>query len=285
MSTPYDDGDRVAFGRTMVNIALLCTTADHKLVKQFEQDSEWLHEQLIPFRLTRSDFESKYAFETRSTPMAVPKQSSFVRCSEIHHAFWRLADVHQIFPHTSTEVPGDYNPIIISADHINMVKFASKSDFGYQDVLDHLQFTVAKARDSTSGLRDSEYKIIPGSLFLDLRIPIYSADEVYVVLESERSFEAKGGIVRNDGKSFRDSTYGSSVSRIRERLMSRTRPVQTTTIRSGIRDDINDEREDSEVEDMQHLEDVTRHKNTFRDLRGNIQNPTVDTHSQRGTDG
>lgn len=269
MGTPHEDGDRVAFGRTMVNIASLCTTADQKLLPQFEQDSEWLHKQLRLFRLISSDFETKFAFETKLTPTAVPRQSTFVRRSEINHVFWRLANVHQIVPQASAVVPGDGEAIGISADHINMVQFASRSDFGYQSLLGHLRPMVARASNSTSGLRDSEHKIIPGSPFLDSRMPIYSANEVYVVLESERSFEAKGGIVRNDAKSFRDSTYGS---------MSGTRSVTNTIIRPRIRDTINDESTDSELEGMQHLEDVTRNKNTFRNLRDNLQNPTMDTH-------
>lgn len=47
-------------------------------------------------------------------------------------------------PRTSAVVPGaaDAESIAISADHINMVKFASKESNGYKTVSGHLQVMV-----------------------------------------------------------------------------------------------------------------------------------------------
>lgn len=52
-------------------------------------------------------------------------------------------------PRTSAVVPGaaDAEPIAISANHINMVKFASKENNEYKTVSGHLQVMVQSCRD------------------------------------------------------------------------------------------------------------------------------------------
>ena len=50
-------------------------------------------------------------------------------------------------PRASAVVPGvaDAEPIVIHADHINMVKFSSKQDSGYKTVCGHLRLMVRDA--------------------------------------------------------------------------------------------------------------------------------------------
>ena len=52
-------------------------------------------------------------------------------------------------PRVSAVVPGAINaePIAIHANHIEMVKFASKEDYGYNTVSGHLQIMVQSAKD------------------------------------------------------------------------------------------------------------------------------------------
>jgi hypothetical protein len=65
-------------------------------------------------------------------------------------------------------VPGaaDGEPIAIHADHINMVKFESKSDSGYQTVSGHLRVMAARAGNTIGGRWDTEGKVDAGTLDL-----------------------------------------------------------------------------------------------------------------------
>jgi hypothetical protein len=56
----------------------------------------------------------------------------------------------QVVPKASAVVPGaaDAEPIVIHADHINMVKFASKQDNGYRTVSGHLQIMAENAGEA-----------------------------------------------------------------------------------------------------------------------------------------
>jgi hypothetical protein len=61
-------------------------------------------------------------------------------------------------------VPGmaDAEPIVIHADHINMVKFASKQDSGYQTVSGQLQIMARNACDVITACWDTERRINEG---------------------------------------------------------------------------------------------------------------------------
>jgi hypothetical protein len=54
-----------------------------------------------------------------------------------------------VVPRASAVVPGAVNaePIVIHADHINMVKYISKDDNGYKTISGHLQIMVQSASD------------------------------------------------------------------------------------------------------------------------------------------
>lgn len=67
-------------------------------------------------------------------------------------------------PKASAVVPGAANaePIVIHADHINMVKFASKDDNDYKTVSGHLQIMVDSASDVIAAQWEKERRINAG---------------------------------------------------------------------------------------------------------------------------
>ena len=69
----------------------------------------------------------------------------------------RVTDWIQVVPKASAVVPGvaDAEPISIPADHLNMVKFASREDGGYKKVSGHL-WLLAKEAPGAISLRWAE---------------------------------------------------------------------------------------------------------------------------------
>lgn len=67
-------------------------------------------------------------------------------------------------PRTSAVVPGasDVEAIVIHADHIKMVKFASKEDNGYRTVLGHLQIMAQNASEVISARWETEMRVNAG---------------------------------------------------------------------------------------------------------------------------
>jgi hypothetical protein len=63
----------------------------------------------------------------------------------------------QVVPRASAVVPGavDAEPIVIHADHVNMVKFASREDNGFKTISGHLQI-MAQSADDVISLRWAE---------------------------------------------------------------------------------------------------------------------------------
>ena len=64
-------------------------------------------------------------------------------------------------PRASAVVPGavDAEPIVIHADHINMVKFGSKEDSGYKTVSGNLQVLAEKAGGVVSSRWEVETRV------------------------------------------------------------------------------------------------------------------------------
>ncbi|KAL9084632.1 MAG: hypothetical protein Q9165_007987 [Trypethelium subeluteriae] len=130
MGTPHQGGSGVQLGKLLVNVASVFIPADDRLVKHLERDSEWLQQQLGQYGPISGEFVTKFAFEEYKTPTA-------------------LGHSIMVVPRASAVVPGaaDAEPIAIHADHINMVKFTSKEDNGYETVSGHLQIMVQSASD------------------------------------------------------------------------------------------------------------------------------------------
>ena len=81
-----------------------------------------MQQQLGQYAAISSDFETKFAFETKATPLA-------------------LGQTMIIVPKSSAVVPGqvDAEPIAIMDNHIDMVKFSSKSNSEFRRVAAHLK--------------------------------------------------------------------------------------------------------------------------------------------------
>jgi hypothetical protein len=67
-------------------------------------------------------------------------------------------------PRASAVVPGaaDAEPIVIHADHINMVKFASKDDSGYRTVSGHLRIMARSATNVITERWEEEGRVDVG---------------------------------------------------------------------------------------------------------------------------
>ncbi|RYO22803.1 hypothetical protein AA0113_g12761 [Alternaria arborescens] len=146
MGTPHQGGSGVALGKLMVNVASVFVAADDRLLQHLERDSEWLQQQLGQYGPISSDFVTKFAFEEYKTPTVLGKSIMVV-------------------PRASAVVPGaaDGEPIAIHADHINMVKFESKSDPGYKTVSGHLRLMAARAGDAIDQRWDTEGRVDAGT--------------------------------------------------------------------------------------------------------------------------
>jgi hypothetical protein len=72
----------------------------------------------------------------------------------------------------SAVVPGaaDAEPIIMHADHVNMVKFRSKSDEGYQKVLDYIQIMTWNAPDKVRSQWEKEGRVKAGTQYIDVTL-------------------------------------------------------------------------------------------------------------------
>lgn len=68
-------------------------------------------------------------------------------------------------PKASAVVPGaaDAESVAISADHLNMVKFASSEDGGYRKVSGHLQLLAEEAPDAIGARWEEQDKIKKGT--------------------------------------------------------------------------------------------------------------------------
>jgi hypothetical protein len=127
MGTPHQGGEGVAWGKRLVGIASIFVKTNNHLLDVLERDSETLQQQLGQYTPISSGFETKFAFETKATPLALG--SSII-----------------VVPKASAVVPGqvDAEPIAIMDNHINMVKFSSQND-EFKRVAGHLMLTAEKA--------------------------------------------------------------------------------------------------------------------------------------------
>jgi hypothetical protein len=68
MGTPHQGGSGVQLGKLLVNITSVFVTADDRILKHLERDSEWLQQQLGQYGPISGDFVTKFAFEEYATP-------------------------------------------------------------------------------------------------------------------------------------------------------------------------------------------------------------------------
>ncbi|CAI0655160.1 unnamed protein product [Colletotrichum noveboracense] len=144
MGTPHQGGNGVQLGRVLVHVASVFVSADDRLLRHLERDSEWLQQQLGQYGPISRDFVTKFAYEgyETSTP------------------FGKI----MVVPRASAVVPGqaDGEAIAIHADHTNMVKFASKEDPSYVKVSEVLQIMVANAGSNIRSRWETEERVTRG---------------------------------------------------------------------------------------------------------------------------
>ncbi|KAA6410089.1 MAG: nb-arc and tpr domain [Lasallia pustulata] len=142
MGTPHQGGSGVHLGELMLKVASIFVTADDKILKHLERDSEWLQQQLGQYAPISNDFVTKFAYEMLPTRIALGKAIMVV-------------------PQASAVVPGATNaePVAIPADHLNMVKFASRQNGGYEKVSGHLQLLAEEAPDAIGARWDEQDRI------------------------------------------------------------------------------------------------------------------------------
>jgi len=73
MGTPHQGGSGVHLGELMLKVASIFVTADDKILKHLERDSEWLQQQLSQYGPINRDFVTKFAYEIFPTPVALGK--------------------------------------------------------------------------------------------------------------------------------------------------------------------------------------------------------------------
>uniref|UniRef100_A0A0B7KK83 DUF676 domain-containing protein n=1 Tax=Bionectria ochroleuca TaxID=29856 RepID=A0A0B7KK83_BIOOC len=139
MGTPHQGGNGVQLGRVLANVASIFISADDRLLKHLERDSEWLQQQLGQYGPISGDFVTKFAYEQYETPTL-------------------LGHSILVVPKVSAVVPGqaDAEPIVIHADHISMVKFASKENADYKMVVEQLQIMALDAEEKVRSRWEAE---------------------------------------------------------------------------------------------------------------------------------
>jgi hypothetical protein len=162
MGTPHQGGSGVRLGKMLVNIASVFAAADDRLMKHLEQDSEWLQQQLGQYGPISGDFVTKFAYEAYETRTVLG--NSIMVCLPFSHWRYNSKLSVQVVPRASAVVPGaaDAEPIVIHADHINMVKFPSKEDNGYKTVSGHLRIMVQSASEVIFSRWDEERRVSAG---------------------------------------------------------------------------------------------------------------------------
>ena len=73
MGTPHQGGSGVRLGELVLKVASIFVTADDKILKHLERDSEWLQQQLGQYSPISRDFVTKFAYEMFPTPLALGK--------------------------------------------------------------------------------------------------------------------------------------------------------------------------------------------------------------------
>ncbi|SLM34902.1 P-loop containing nucleoside triphosphate hydrolase [Lasallia pustulata] len=156
MGTPHQGGSGVHLGELMLKVASIFVTADDKILKHLERDSEWLQQQLGQYAPISNDFVTKFAYEMFPTRIALGKAIMIV-------------------PQASAFVPGATNaePVAIAADHLNMVKFASRQNGGYEKVSGQLQLLAEEAPEAIGARWEEQDRIrkAPAKLKEDFTVP------------------------------------------------------------------------------------------------------------------
>lgn len=70
MGTPHQGGQGTGMGKILVNVARVQGDTSDSLLKHLEEHSELLQQQMSEFSLISQNFDIKFAYETKPTPLA-----------------------------------------------------------------------------------------------------------------------------------------------------------------------------------------------------------------------
>ena len=144
----------------MLNVASIFITADDKILKHLERDSEWLQQQLGQYAPISGDFVTKFPYEMFPTPIALGRSITV----SVFVLGRRVTDQIQVVPQASAVVPGaaDAEPVAIPTNHLDMVKFASRDDGGYEKISGYLQVLAEDAPDVIGARWEEQARIRMG---------------------------------------------------------------------------------------------------------------------------
>ena len=143
MGAPHQGSDGVNLAEQILKVASIFLRADDRVLKHLKRDSEWLQQQLGQYGPISGEFVTKFAYETYPTQIALGKAMMVGKARFL----LRGTDQSQVVPYASAIIPGiaDAEPIAIPADHLKMVKYASREDIGYKKVSGHLKLLAEGA--------------------------------------------------------------------------------------------------------------------------------------------
>ncbi|CAH0021637.1 unnamed protein product [Clonostachys rhizophaga] len=142
MSTPHQGGNGAQLGQMLANIASVFVPADDHLIRHLRQDSEWLKHLSKGYGRICDEFVTKFAYEEYETPTV-------------------LGHSLMVVPRTSA-VPADQSdaePIVIHADHKNMVKYSSREDDGYRTICGHIRLLISDSSEHVKSKWEMDSRI------------------------------------------------------------------------------------------------------------------------------
>ena len=163
MGTPQQGGSGVDLAGRLIKISSIFIKAEDKIVQHLRRDSKFLQQQLGQYAPISGNFVTKFAFETLHTPIAFGN-AIMVSVEPSPNVYYCHTHQLQVIPIASAIVPGaaDAEPVAISANHLNIVKFLSRNDGGYQKVSEYLILMVEEAGETISARWEAEERVKKG---------------------------------------------------------------------------------------------------------------------------
>ena len=100
MGTPHQGGSGVHLRELVLKVASIFVTADDKILKHLERDSEWLQQELSQYALISHDFVTKFAYEMFPTSIVLGK--TIMVCEAMYRRALKGYEKAWALEHTST---------------------------------------------------------------------------------------------------------------------------------------------------------------------------------------
>ncbi|VUC28876.1 unnamed protein product [Clonostachys rosea] len=201
MSTPHQGGNGAQLGQMLANIASVFVPADDHLIRHLRQDSEWLKHLSRDYGRICDAFVTKFAYEEYETPIVLGHSLMVSSFNTLWEAMSTERD--QVVPRSSA-VPADQSdaePIVIHADHKNMVKYSSREDDGYRTICGHIQILISSSSghvkskwEMESRIDEARHKTIPNSGF-SLPLSLVGVSEAFRFIARENELQQLHGLL------------------------------------------------------------------------------------------